>query len=492
MSEKSSFLQRTIRFVYELSNTSRLIFIIGELGINVYHFKKDRFIESCFFSQEKINSTDTFHDFVKKYKNSDARIIINLKETNLQHEALPIIAGLNKLNPVDKYCETTLHPSDIYSYKTHSITNNVEDLWKAVILWTPNANLIEKSLFIINENRVSFAAIYFHEILSQNIAIQIAAENDVNLTGYIYSVVTVNEATGIRVTTNHGDNILNSVVSPYPTDKSTAYVQGVIEQTVSDAWLKLKAYTQQNELKKINIFIVTKDLEQLMSSQNYEVEKSIFKSTTDSSLYSDRVFIDYFLKIKRQPATSKELLSYYRFNLINNILFKPIYFILASLCVYCITTSFNIWVTESKISDIYTQYSNMNQEISLLGQNFPDINVVQLADLYNLQNKLTEPTPTPFDFAENLIKEIGDIANFSKISWELNNYQEKIPKFIFKISISRIAKDKTIKKLDDSLKNLQSKFPTLTITHTIQDYKDDVTNINKPMNIVINAIGVKK
>jgi len=492
MSEKIPyFTTRLMHFVYEKLNTSRLIFVIGDLGINVYYYKKNNLLETHFFNLETINSSDNLHNFIRKYKHSDAKIIINSKETRVQHESLPSIGGLNKLNPVEKYCETNLHPSDIYSYKTYSIVNNVDDVWKAVILWTPITNLIEKCLYLIKENRVNFVAVFFDEILSQNIATKIAEENNIILTNYIYSVVTVSETTGIKIIINHGDNILSSVIAPYPSDKSIAYAQGVIEQNLSDSWLKLKAYIGQNELKKINVLIVPKELKQLMETQNYDAEKTIYQSNNDSLLYADKIYIDYFTKIKRSPATSKELASYYRYNSLNNIMFKPIYIALAVLVIFCAAMKFEIMSIDDNTSDIYSKYSNTNEEIRLLSQNFPGINVIQLADLYNYQNKLIEPVPTPFDFAENFIKSTYQIVKFDRLFWELDD-TNKLFKFTFAASINRISKDVLLQKLNDIIKDTHQKFPNFIIDLKTKNLIDDATNINKPISITITATSVKK
>ncbi len=484
-------------FIYEKITSSRLFFIIGDNGIEVLYYKNNIFIESYFAHKDKVNEDIEFENFISKYKKSDAKLILNLKEAALQHESLPIIGGLGKTNPVEKFCETHFHSSDLYTFKVYSIINGEADLWKAIIMWTPVTPLIEKCLFLTKENEITLAGVYFHSFAMQPIANKIAKNNLLDLSEYIYSATSISKNSGIHISINHGNNILFSTLCEYPVDKSSEYIQGLIEQNLSDSWLKFKSYIQQNQLKKLNILLLPTNLKSLLALQTYEVEKSIFADCSENKEQEcdSQQFLKYFNQSEQPQALSSELKSYYRYHIINNVLFKVAYAALFLLSIYAANLKKNTFLVENNTSQIYKNYFKTTEDIRLKSQNFPNIsNVSQLADLYNLQSHLKQTFPSPFEYMEDLINLSKDYSKIMKMSWEMDT-QDNNAEFIINCHMifEMIGDKDPITLLQNTTQQLKTKYPGITITTQRIIPEENTTGINaKSISIKITLSGDDK
>ena len=453
--------------LYEKITRSRLFFIVGDLGVEVLYYKNNNLIEDYFAPIEGILEDQKFVEFITKYKKSDAKIILNLKEASLQHESLPVIGSLGKVNPVEKYCESHLHSSDLYTYKVYSIINGEADLWKSVIIWTPITSIIEKCLLTIKESGIILAGIYFYSFAIQPISNKIALDHKIVLQDYIYSVVSISKTSGINISINYANNILASMVCEYPEDKSHEYIQGIIEQNLSDSWAKFKSYIEQNELKKANIFILPQELKALLEPQQYEVEMSIYAdSIVEGNVVGNTpVFLSYFNKSEQSQALSSELKSYYRYHLINNILFKLTYSALLLLCLYCANVKKNTIFVENSTAKIYQDYFKITEDIRLRSQNFPGVsNISQLADLYNLQKHLREEVPLPFDYVEDFINLTKDFIKISRISL-IDDHSNMNSDFVITLDVMLEMFDHkdSLTMLQEVKTNLQNKYNGVSV-----------------------------
>ncbi len=498
MQKQNLTFDKISNFIYEKITSSRLFFILGDKGLEVLYYKNKIFIEGYFAEKDKINDDVEFEKFISKYKKSDAKLILNSPDTTLQHESLTVIGGLGKTNPIEKFCESHFHSSDLYTYKVYSIINGEADLWKAVIMWTPITPVIERCLFLLKENGIDLAGVYFYSFAMQPIASKVASSNALVLGDYIYSAVTASKNLGIHISINHGNNILFSTLCEYPLDKTNEYVQGVIEQNLADSWLKFKSYIEQNQLKKINIFLLPQYLRSLLEAQTYEVEKSIYADCieeVEGQVCDSQQFLKYFTQIEQPQAFSSELKSYYRYHIINNVFFKITYGALLLLTLYAAKLQIKTILIEKDTSKTYKNYFKTTEDIRLKSQNFPNIsNVAQLADLYNLQLHLKQKIPLPFEYMEDLVNLTKDSGKIMKLSWDMDTQDTRNTFIINCYMVFEIIGDKDpLSSLQSTTEKLKTKYPALAVTTQRMTSEENIAGINaKSISVKITLAGEEK
>jgi len=464
MTAQITLYRKIMHFIYESITHSRIIFIVGDLGVQLNHYKKNILTDSLFCPISEL-STNKLDEFVAKYNKSDAKFIINSKEINLQHESLPVVGSIGKQDPVQNYCDTHFHQTDLFTYKVHSVIKEEADIWKAAILWLPINNTLERCLNLVKDNNMDLSGFYFNPIILQYTADIIAKENNIELSDFVYIAVSVSITAGISITLNHGNNILSCITCDYPMDKSIAYIQGIIEQNVSDAWLKFKSYIEQNKLRKLNVFILTGELKDLISSQTYEVEKSIFAKTNLADQYADLVYLDYFTKVHQVSAKSRNLITYYRYLLINKIFFKGAYLLLIILSLYVLFIKKDLFDLDNNTDKVYSEYFKATKALNEIAEKFPNItNVAELADYYNAQNDLAKTHQSPFPITQDFIEIAGERIIINKISWDLDVKNEILIANIDFETVTSKSDTLNIKSyLDNIIKALKSKNPNFDI-----------------------------
>lgn len=427
--------------------TNRLYFIIGDTRIDVLSYKNKNLVESYSCEIANISSDTEFQKFLEKNRNSNAKFIINSKEIKLEHESLPVIDSIGKIDPIEKYCASNLHSTDICSYKVYSIIKGQAEIWKGVICWIPLTETIQKCLYLIKENGIAFEAVYFYNFCVQQIATDISWANKVNLSEYMYTTISISKSSGVVITLNNQGNILSEVRCDYPVDKSLEYLQGVVEQNVSDIWLKFKALTSETEVKKANIFIIPDKLKDLLEKSKSEVECNLFAQNIDEDEDSIKALVRYFAKSKQQDGVSYEIKSYQRYQFINSLFFIPYCAVMLFMLVYIAYLKFSVYQLDRTSSELYNNYSKVSEEIRSNAQNFPEIaNISQLADLYNLRSQLTEKKPLPFGIIEDFLRIANNDLEVNKISWSQKGDSRSMFTFSIDIEIGKSNKQETFTK----------------------------------------------
>lgn len=481
----SQFFQK----IYDKLTRSSIHFFIGDSGVCLYYFKNKKLIDSYYCDYENLSHNDNFPEFIKKYKNSDAKIIICSKDINIDHENLTLIDTFGKVNPIEKYCENNFHKDDLYSYRIYQIISENATTWKTVINWIPLNEVIDKCLNFINDNYISLTGVYLYPVIIQDIAKILALKNEINLDDYIYSTVSVNKISGINITINHNDNILYNEIIEYPKEESDEYIQGVIEQSLSDAWIKFKAYIEEANVEKINVFILPNNLKKLIKNTDFQVKNNIFDENIESlesdDTFSDYKIMSYFIQKSHTKAWSRELKIYYLYNQINSILFKPIYLMLIITILYAGNIKLNDFFEQKEISQIYHKYFSVDQSISEISKDYQDINTKQLADLYNLSKELSVTKNIPFDFIKDFLSFANDYIEINTINWENLGKTRNIYNIDFDLLIDQTNKDNRLRLVENIIDSLKDKYNSYEIDlQRISDFKDETKNNNISLRMI--------
>lgn len=455
-----------LQFIYEKLKRSWLYFYIGDKGIHLYYYKNNVLMDSYYCEIENISKDDNFHAFITKYKKSDARFIINSKETEIKHDSFTVLDTFSKSNPVEKFCENNLSNSDIYSYFTHQIVRDQTDVWKAVICISPFTQIIERCFHLLRDNSINFAGIYIYQTMIIDAAKKIADKNHVDLDKYVYTTVSINRVSGISFSINNGKNILSSLNIEYPEGKSSEYIQGVIEQNLSDLWIKFKAYCEQGKYNKANILIVPTNIYQLMNKNDLGVDLNLFEINEEpDSDFSDLSIVSLAENHSLKNSTSRLLNNYFFYNQINSIIFKPIYLIIFITSMFLLMTIKDNYLLNNKITSQYNEYFKVNEEVRLQSANYPNVqNITQLADLYITGKDLESKKHIPFDFIEDFIRHTNNDHKINNVKWSLNlENNSTIYNISMDIEIDKSFKNEHINQVNKKLDILRGKYTDLDI-----------------------------
>jgi hypothetical protein len=486
----------SLQYIYDKLQKTWLYFYIGDVGINVFYIRNGEILDRYYTFTSEIENDQDFQDFIKKYKNSYARFIINSNHVEIKHESLTVLDTFSKTDPVEKYCESNFSKSDIYAYKTYDIKKDQADVWKSVICYLEFNKVIDQCFHIIKNNSIKFAGLYFQYFLMQDIASYISKKENINLDDYIYTTISVTKVNGINISINHKGNILYSSNTEYPAGKKDEYIQGVIEQSLSDIWIKFKAYIEEGSFKKLNIFILPESLKTLLKNQDLKVDLNIFDESNNSidNNFSDPKIINFSSLVSETQATSNLLKNYYFYNRIDYVLFKPFYVILSLMLLYFINIKVSDYYYRSKTIELYNQYYEVNEEIKTEGKKYPDVtNITQLVDIHKIKDLLGKEKITPFDFIEDFVKLYSNDIEINRIYWHLDANVLQDHKFTinFDITLNKTEPQLIIEQFNVNLNRLRAVYPDIEINFQRATTSENRQNLGNVIPLKVIAIGNK-
>jgi hypothetical protein len=486
-------LQKTTEILSINLNNKFLYIIVGDNGVCLQYYEDNLLVDSYFSSCDALASDDNFKNFISKRPKARVRIVLNLKSTNIDHESIAVLSTISKANPIDKYAESHLHSSDIYSYKLLSIAKDNQDIWKYVILSTPQNDSIQRCLLYLSDAKIAIDGVYFYQFLLQDISSKIASEYKTNLENVIYTTTSITSSSGIIFTINYAGNILSSVYVEYPLDKTSEYVQGIIEQNISDLWIKFSRFAEENNLKKYNILIVPDALKNLLDKQTCGAELNLFSESNTETIFSDQSFTKYLGISTLHKASSKELKNYYWYTMVNNLIFKPAYLMIAIMVFYSAYINISNFLSNRHLSDLYDKFSKNSEEIRLKAQDYPSIsNVSQLADLYNMHTILSKSKPLPFELLTDFIELNNDKNEISKIYWELTPNNEYSFFIELVLSDSSLNQGIGIQNIENIITKLKDKYKDILLDiQRVSSKKDEISNSQTSFTIKLVSRGAK-
>lgn len=479
-SKLASLLSRGSCFFSRFCKKESLFLIVGDKGVYVQYSENNIIADTYFSPTDQIEIDENFKNFILKRPKVNVKIILNFKDIKLDHQSISVFSGFNKSEPILKYCSANFHKSDLFSYKPISVTKENQDIWKYVISSTPLSDTIQRCLLYISESRAILEGIYFYNFLVQDICTKISEESKENLQNIIYTTTSISSTSGISFSVNHGNDIISSSSIDYPFDKSPEYIQGLIEQNISDIWIKYSAYSSQNNLKKYNIFIVPESLKNLLEKQYCGAELNLFSKSSSDSFFSEQIIIKYTESIEPLKALSSELKSYYRFSSINEIIFKPFYLILVLTFSYLIYLNICHKNYNNNLSVLYEKFSKYSEEIRLKSENFPAVsNMSQLADYYKMQKLLAEDKKLPFQIIADFLNINENNNEINSIIWSVDNNNQFTLDIEILVNSEYSNKNFGMERVENIIKLLKEKHENINIdTQRVSTKSDSITSKN--------------
>ncbi|MDX1924082.1 MAG: hypothetical protein SFT91_02495 [Rickettsiaceae bacterium] len=475
------FVKEIIKSVYRKVRVKRLYFYITDLYLIVLYYNDNIFIDSCSVPVATAAKDPELLEFISRHKNVTAKFLINTKDVIQEKISMPSLGGFTQIDPIQNYCMTHIHKDHLCSYLVYSVNKEQSEIWKGVVCHTSINEKISQCFDILRENYIPYFGSYFYNIASTRVASAIATENKINLSNYIYTFTAILDENEILISINHNSNMLSSIRAEYPKGKSDEYVQGVIEQNISDLWIKYKTYVQREELMKVNIYLVNEDLKRLISNAKNNTDLYIFGETSEK-LNPIHIFFKYFQSSKQIPATSLETRTYKRYRQFNSMFFQPFYFAFICVMAYMVSVKFQTYRYQEQASILYQEYNILSNKINDSKKNFAGVdNIIQFADLCHAHQKFTNENPRPFTDMRYYYNTLKSQFDITRLKW-VNDDRSHLS--IIDIKLNKTDAKNNLSKLENILEEFKQKRQNININ--LERLKIDQNNFEYD-----NALGIR-
>jgi hypothetical protein len=477
---KTEILIKILRnFIIFFLRKKNIIMLMGDKGVFLCALVNNKIIDSLFVSSEDQSNIDSYKEFFNKFKKFNISLLLNGSECELHHELVPILGSIVKSKPVKNFIQENFAKDDIVAHYVYDVQTSPSEVWNTLIASTPyKPNLGKLVEYLLSNKSKKFKGIYFLALEFRVIIDKIIEDTeDGKYTEYLQIFICVLAIEGIKLIVKHRGNIIAIRRFDYPLDKSELYIQGVLEQEVSDCLIASRIYIDNLNLKVCIIFVVDDNLKSLLEKSSFNQHQIIYKSSNSllddrsisqllyaqgseeggqskpieqkvtsptanslanlpvevdfsnisnkkhpNSRFSDYLIIKLFNAQKSFSASNEYLESIHKINLISSLIFKPL--IALMIILICGAAIIKIKTLENykKLAILYSQYLSTEQDYYNSKQQYPYIqNATNLADLYVFEALLQVPTPTPFDLFEKLLTNLSSNFHLEWINWQMVN-----------------------------------------------------------------------
>lgn len=434
MSQQDTYrLEFFVNLFNNLFHRKNVIVLVGKTGITFSALKKHKVISSIFVDSKDADFQKKYRKFFKKYKNYHIVFLLDDKNCVLKHEIMTILGSIIKSNPVENFIQKNYHPEDIVAHNVYEVTTQNGEVWNTCIASMPFIFPINELLEYVINNSFKYSGIYFLSLEFETIIERILQKTqNTECTNHLQIFATITRASDIRIAVKYKKNIMDEQMIEYPKDKSDMYVQGTIEQTITDKLIYYKSFIEKLNLQTCVITLSDKKLKNLLSTLEFENCKTIAIAGEDitvskskkSDRFQDNILLEIFDNFNTHLALNKPLKSITKLSLINIIVFKPLLAIMFGICV-------TLSAIKYKSIMLQNETTEFNQEYYLLSEKYRDIqkrhpklkNATDLIELYNLENIISKTTITPFDHIKSIFSFDSENLKIKKMYWAINDPQ---------------------------------------------------------------------
>lgn len=479
--------------------SKNIIVLFGNKGIFLSAFNNDTLLNQLFIpfkkEFEKQIELNSYKNFLSKFPKSDVYFLLDGSECKMRHDQIPILQSIVKLDPIEQFIDGYFTKEDIIAHYVYETTNKPSEIWSTLIMSSPLASPLSDIVSCVIEDKLlKFKGIYFLILEFQVIInkIILGIENN-KYADYFQICVFITQASGIKFIIKHKNNIITIRNFDYPFDKTTSYVQGIVEQEINDCLILFKNYIKSINNEVCIIFILDKELKILLEPTNFEDHKVTFipvDGILNEQNLEDNRFIDaniskIFFKYKNFLAYNTYLKSIRKLSSVKSLTLKLSSTLLILLiCAACII-KYNTNQNYKDTDLINEKYYATNEKYSNIRYKYPYIkNTTSLADLYVIEKLLQAPVPLPFDLLEKLIVTLNPAFKLEEIKWELTNIdnillvskRHLIIRLLLKYNTENMSVDESIKLLDEHMQSVKNRLSNLHIDYVI--FRDKILNIS--------------
>ena len=427
-SKETSRLEFLVNLFNNLLHTKNLIIFIGYNGITLSSFKKRHLQRTIFVPYEDEDYLKRCRKFVLRHKHYYITFLLDHKDCELKHETLPVLSSVIKTSPMEKFIKDNYQPTDIVAHNVYEINKQNGETWRAAIASTPFAKPTSKLLEYVINKSFKYSGIYFLSLEFETIIDRILHKTkNTDCSNHLQIFVTITQSSEIKSAVKYQKNILDEQIFEYPADKSDEYIQGTIEQSISDKLLFYKDYIEQRELQTCIILLVDKSLTTLLTKVNFgENVKIIAVSSTEitsmekpkETRFHDNILLEIFNNFNTHLALNKPLKALTKLTLLNNIIFKPLIALIIGIIGTMLTLEYQNWATNYATQKLNKEYYAISEEYRQIQKNRPELeHISDLVDLYNLELILNKTSINPADDLNNILAINRPELKIKKIKW---------------------------------------------------------------------------
>jgi len=486
-SKFSSIIKKSLDSVADLVFKHQILIFIGETEtyIAAYRGSKIMGTMSITTSQYKV---DDYSSFLQKYKKYTAVIIVDRSDIQINHAAIPIAQSLIPTDHINKFIQKTLQPTDIVASTIFDITNNEgSEVWHTTLISTPETQLLMEWASYIASNLAHLKGVYFFPFSAPDIVNGLALTSKTKINSSLKIFVTITSYSGIRLVLCHKKKVMENHVIPFPVNKSLEYIQGVIEQAVSDCVISLKNYIHHNQERPSLILLVNKELEALLKQSKFDVLETLIFHTKNNDQFSDQTISSFLNKRIKHKASNDDLRSFNRTVWFNALLFKPLWLALILLGVKLTQNELSVVANNNNISKLNIRYYSASEKYRQQRELYPYIDhFSSVLDFHDAQIALTAPQKLPFDFLNQFLNKLPSNFTVHKIHWDIASGNQTTivdAKYVALSSDTSFAKAALYRVLID----LDKIFTDYSITPTIDMSKalSQVGRVSIPIKLTI-------
>ncbi len=430
---KSKF-DKLWRFLTTIFHKKILVIFIGKKGVSLVPIYKKEYFKTEIFNLDEQNNIENYKPLFEKYKQYRIIFLLDNREAALSHRTIPVLHNILKVNPVEKYIVDKLDPSEIIAYNVHNISTNNGESWEATIAKTsytsPFSILLQYVITnSLHYNGTYFLSLEFDQIVNELLKNKQNAQYKKDL--QIFACIT--KTSDIRICVKHKNNIIEDSFLEYPEGKSSEYVQGVIQQAISDKIINFKEYTESLKIGVLVIIFCCEKLKKLFQTTKiFDCHLKIITKNDialcknhEDSRFSDRSLVSLFNKNKTHIAYNNQLKAITRLELANSIIFKPFILIIIGLLATNFISKVQTINIKQETEKINEKYYRISEEYRNIKTKHPTINHIgKLAELYSFENFLKKAPPEPFAMINDIYNTKATKIHIRNIDWRILNDEE--------------------------------------------------------------------
>jgi hypothetical protein len=444
--QNTSKLEFFVNLFNNLSHKKNVIILIGKYGVTVSALKKLQVINSIFIDSTAEDFQRKYRRFLKKYKHYHIVFLLDGKNCELKHEIMPILGSIIKSSPVESFIEKNYAAEDIVAHNVYEITTQNGEVWNSCIASMPFIFPVNELLEFVINNSFKYSGMYFLSLEFETIIDRILQKSqNLECINHLQIFATITKSSDIRIVVKYKRNIMDEQVIEYPRDKSDMYIQGTIEQSISDKLHFYKPFIEKLNLKTCAITLSDRNLQKLLGTLQFDKCKTIAIASEDiclttekrSSVFQDNTLIEILNNFNTHLALNKPLKSITQLTLVNNIIFKPILAIMLGICITLATIKYKSVTLYEEMSDYNQEYYTLSEEYRAIQKLHPELkNASDILELHSLETQLSKTNSTPFNHLKNIFAYDNQSLKIKNLSWKIFNPQNiNLPESKLKINI---------------------------------------------------------
>lgn len=419
--------------------------MIGINGAILVAVNNTKIVGEIFIQGDNAKKLENYKVFLNKFKRYKIVILLD-SDVRLRHEKIPVIQSTLKINPAEQFIVQHYSNDEILAYITYEVSSSA---WHTLIASSYYAGVISELTKYTIEDALRFNGLYFLSLEHKPIIEQIFKSNfGVRYDEYLQIFVYIINVSGIKFVVKYHSDLLAQKTVEYPSDKSLEYIQGIIEQNVSDYLISFKNIIQESKVKVVVLYLVNKQLEQLLISSDIKDYDLLFTSSVSQKFKDNNVFVDSliaqkFNKQKQYIASNEFYETIVRLSLFNTNIYRIIVIIISALIIGLISVKSMILYNQSSLTLANENYYKIYNDYKLVKQKYPIIgDISNLADIYNLENSLKITQANPSEFIEQISYLFDNSTSARSIIWSLSDPISNISSSKFKALVGlTIRKD---------------------------------------------------